>query len=263
MRTKPRWIALALAIVALLASGCALAKKGRVNPVEQARLELTKKIEVLGFDSSVTGAQPYTLRLTIADTQAIERLVLALDADLERGLKVQCIPEYVLRFHLEDGTLQEFGYSCDQVSFLRGEQDFWQGEDYRPPAEFDVLLQEQLALGLVDTAWTLVSLKGAPLLADTEIGLYFKAQYLGGAMTCNGYGGGPDSGAYTASEESEIRIPMLAMTAQGCPSPKGLMEQEAAYIEALHAAARYRMSGDRLEIENGAGETTLVFARAE
>jgi len=41
------------------------------------------------------------------------------------------------------------------------------------------------------------------------------------------------------------------------------MEQEATYIEALRRAASYRVVDDRLEIDNAAGEMTLVFARKE
>jgi hypothetical protein len=58
---------------------------------------------------------------------------------------VACIPETTLRFHLADGGVQEFGYSCDGASFLRGEQDFWRQKDFRPPEQFDQLLQAQLA----------------------------------------------------------------------------------------------------------------------
>jgi hypothetical protein len=38
------------------------------------------------------------------------------------------------------------------------------------------------------------------------------------------------------------------------------MEQEDAYIEALLSAATYRVVDGRLEIDNEAGETMLIFA---
>ena len=41
-----------------------------------------------------------------------------------------------VRFHLAGGGVQEFSYSCDGASFLRGEQDFLQDKDYRPPKQF-------------------------------------------------------------------------------------------------------------------------------
>lgn len=80
-------------------------------------------------------------------------------------------------------------------------------------------------------------------------------------MGCNGYGGGRDSGKYMATDEGTLTIPQIAVTVQLCLTPEGIMEQEAAYIEALQNAAAYRVMDDRLEIANAAGETTLVFAR--
>jgi heat shock protein HslJ len=80
-------------------------------------------------------------------------------------------------------------------------------------------------------------------------------------MGCNGYGGGRDSGKYIVTDDGSLKIPQLAVTLQLCVEPKGIMEQEAAYIEALRNAAVYRVMDDRLEITNAAGETTLVFAR--
>lgn len=112
---------------------------------------------------------------------------------------------------------------------------------------------------LVGTEWTLTSLNGSSLIEDTEITLFFKEAYLGGTMTCNQYGGGPDSGKYTATDDGKLAIPQLAVTVQLCAEPEGIMEQEAAYIEALHDAATYRVTDDRLEIADTSGRTTLVF----
>jgi heat shock protein HslJ len=113
---------------------------------------------------------------------------------------------------------------------------------------------------LVGTGWTLTSLNGSGLIEDTEITLFFKEAYLGGAMTCNNYGGGPDSGKYTATDDGRLAIPQLAVTVQLCSEPEGIMEQEAAYIQALHDAATYRVIDGRLEIADASGRTTLVFA---
>jgi heat shock protein HslJ len=115
------------------------------------------------------------------------------------------------------------------------------------------------SLDLVGTEWTLTSLNGSSLIEDTEITLFFKEAYLDGTMTCNNYGGGPDSGKYTATDDGRLAIPQLAVTVQLCSEPEGIMEQEAAYIEALHDAATYRVTGDRLEIADASGRTTLVF----
>jgi len=116
---------------------------------------------------------------------------------------------------------------------------------------------------LVGTEWTLTSLRGNNLIEDTEIPLYFTERYLGGRMTCNHYGGGPDSGAYTATDDGTLMIDEIAVTVRLCSEPEGIMEQEAAYIEALRDAAAYRLVDDRLEITDAGDETILVFERKE
>ena len=90
-----------------------------------------------------------------------------------------------------------------------------------------------------------MSLGGSSLIEDTEITLTFEETYLGGKMTCNGYGGGPDSGKYTATGDGTLTILQLAVTVQLCSSPEGVMEQEKAYIVELwgHAARFFAPCG--------------------
>jgi heat shock protein HslJ len=117
---------------------------------------------------------------------------------------------------------------------------------------------------LVGGEWVLTSLNGESLIKGTEINLHFEEAFLGGSMSCNGYGGGRDSGKYIATGDGTLTIPHpIAVTVQLCSTPEGVMEQEAAYIAALRSAASYRVVDDRLEIDNAAAETTLVFARKE
>jgi heat shock protein HslJ len=120
------------------------------------------------------------------------------------------------------------------------------------------------AADLVGTEWVLTSLNGERLIEDTSITLFFEEAFLGGSMTCNGYGGGPDSGKYVVRGDGTLTVVRpLAVTVQLCPSPEGIMEQEEAYIEALRSVATYRVIVDRLEISSAAGETSLVFVREE
>jgi len=117
---------------------------------------------------------------------------------------------------------------------------------------------------LVGTAWTLTSLHGSSLIEATEIPLYFEEAALGGSMTCNGYGGGPDSGGYGATDDGALTVfEPLAVTVQLCSEPEGVMEQEAAYIEALQRAAAYRVTADNLQIADASGDVTLIFVRGE
>ena len=120
------------------------------------------------------------------------------------------------------------------------------------------------AADLAGTEWALTSLNGEGLIEDTNITLYFEEAFLGGSMTCNGYGSGPDSGKYIATDDGALTVVRpLAVTLQLCSSPEGIMEQEEDYIEALQSAAAYRVTGDSLEIDSAAGDTSLVFVRKE
>lgn len=120
--------------------------------------------------------------------------------------------------------------------------------------------QPEATPALPNTAWLLVSLNGENLIPGTSISLEFSETFLQGTMTCNGYGGGPDSGKFTATEAGALAMgPAFAVTVQLCSTPEGIMEQEATYIDLLLSAATYRIAGERLEIDNAAGETVLVY----
>jgi len=115
---------------------------------------------------------------------------------------------------------------------------------------------------LAGTEWELVTLNGNKLIEGTAITLNFTDEYLGGQMGCNGYGGTPDSGRYHAKSDGTFTLGSpFAVTVQLCTEPEGIMEQEAAYIEALMSAnsARYQISDDLLEVKNETGETILIF----
>jgi heat shock protein HslJ len=116
---------------------------------------------------------------------------------------------------------------------------------------------------LEGTEWVLISLNGKGLLEETHIALRFEEGWISGFAGCNTYGGGADSGNYVATEEGTLEIPEIARTVMLCASPEGVMEQESAYIEALTDAHGYQLSDDRLEIQDAAAVTTLVYARQE
>jgi heat shock protein HslJ len=131
------------------------------------------------------------------------------------------------------------------------------------PGEPDGMTPTGGEQSLEGTEWALTSLRGKGLVEGTYIGLRFEEGWISGFAGCNVYGGGPDSGNYVATEEGTLEIPEIARTVMLCASPEGVMEQESAYIEALTDAAGYQLSDDRLEIQDAAGETTLVYARQE
>ena len=123
--------------------------------------------------------------------------------------------------------------------------------------------QPGAAENLGGTEWVLTSLGASPLLEGTRITLEFEDEWLSGFAGCNTYGGGPDSGGYIATDEGTLTVPMIAITVMACSSPEGVMEQEQAYVEALRRATAYQLDGDRLELQDAAGETILAFTRQE
>lgn len=130
-----------------------------------------------------------------------------------------------------------------------------------PPTQITATHQGNTAFTLIDIDWALISLYGNNLIEGTSITLNFSAGFLNGQMSCNSYGGGPDSGKYIATDEGTLTITQIAVTVQLCSKPEGIMQQEETYIEALQQATAYQVVDDRLEIYNAAGETILIFVR--
>ncbi len=165
----------------------------------------------------------------------------------------------------------------------------WQGQGRDPtaapsagvPRRWWLIPSLLLATGIVacggpvapleGSRWRLVSLHGAPIVGDDAITLRFEDSFVRGFGGCNAYRPlivGTDRHEYTATSEGPaaggegtLTVPTFIVTDKDCPSPAGLMQQERAYFEALRAAARYRLDGERLVIQDGTGETTLVFMR--
>jgi putative hemolysin len=116
-----------------------------VNPAQQAGLGDATEIEVLELNTEASTG--YVSRVTVSDPDVIAQIVAALDEDLRLGPRVRCPAWYKLRFRLADGTVEELGLGCsaENPTFVRGEQDFWQGYDGELPAELIPLIQAQLA----------------------------------------------------------------------------------------------------------------------
>jgi len=112
------------------------------------------------------------------------------------------------------------------------------------------------AAELAGSEWVLAALQGQPPLEGTQITLKLDQGKASGFAGCNRYGF-----EYTTPAKGTIAIGMMQVTAMGCREPAGVMEQEHAYTEALRSAVAYQLDGDRLEMQNSAGETVLSFQR--
>lgn len=115
----------------------------------------------------------------------------------------------------------------------------------------------QVDPALVGTEWLLTSLKGEGLLPKTEVTLEIGKEVLGGNSGCNFYGGEVDkmddgslvwSGGYGGGTDT---------TTIGCEG--AIQRQETSYQNAFGDVRAYRVEGERLEMIDGDGRTTLVF----
>jgi heat shock protein HslJ len=68
---------------------------------------------------------------------------------------------------------------------------------------------------------------------------------------------------YKATDDGALMLPSIMITEKDCETPQGVMQQEQVYIKALRDVVTYRIANDRLELDNGAGETILLFTREQ
>jgi len=59
-----------------------------------------------------------------------------------------------------------------------------------------------------------------------------------------------------------LTIDQPGATSMLCDEPKGVMDQEARFLAALHSAATFRINGNMLEIQNAGGQIAIVANRA-
>ena len=105
---------------------------------------------------------------------------------------------------------------------------------------------------LEGTNWTLESLNEQSVIAGTEITITFEGGEVSGSAGCNTYGGDYHAG------KSDLSFGMIFSTLMACVD-SSVMDQEITYMAALDSVASYSITGDRLEMFDGAGATILVF----
>lgn len=110
-----------------------------VNVVEAAALRDTTSI-VLAERDLASGT--YVTRETVSDAATIQAIIASLDVPLPLRSRLRCPEQFMIRFQLGNGTTQEFGYTCqDGGALLRGEQEFWRGQEVLPPERLRELLR--------------------------------------------------------------------------------------------------------------------------
>jgi hypothetical protein len=137
-----------------------------VNVVQEAGLYQTVALEILELNIEQPN-RSYSHLITIKDEHALDQIASALDAILWVSGQEDCIPTYKLLFRLADGSVQEFKYHLrwdrmtsfdygdvchpNQVSSLRWEQEFLDGDGGRPAGAFEALIRDQIASTLADS----------------------------------------------------------------------------------------------------------------
>lgn len=164
------------------------------------------------------------------------------------------VPEDALQ--LEETYLQTLG---EAVAYqMTADQLTFQNADGEIILTFVEQQTPFLDPALAGPGWTLISLRGRDLLEDTQITLNFlQREYRGGVngyASCNWYGG-----PFTEASGGRLNIVEISATALGCGEE--LLGQEETYIRTIVDVVAYRTTSERLEMENAAGETSLVFIR--
>lgn len=133
-------------------------------------------------------------------------------------------------------------------------------------ALFGVLSAETAFAGIEDLAgleWRVIEIryedgKIREALPNTNVTALFSGNgNVSGSAGCNRY-----FAAYSASGDS-IKIGPAGSTRKICAWPKGIMEQEDAFLRAIESAAGFRVYGERAALLDSAGEVVLVMADAE
>jgi heat shock protein HslJ len=108
------------------------------------------------------------------------------------------------------------------------------------------------------TAWELTTLDGAPVLPDSHPTIEFNGGQVRGNASCNSF-----FGEVLYRSNGNISFSDLGQTLMACIKPEGLMEQEAAYMQALGNVGSYMVEGGTLKMLDVNGAVRLVFEGTE
>ena len=119
------------------------------------------------------------------------------------------------------------------------------------------------AKSLTETLWHLNAfLIDGDTVVSTVAGSEITAVFgedgdLSGSAGCNNY-----SGTYNV-DGNQIEIELGPLTMMFCEEPEGIMDQEAAYLEALQSVTQFEIIGEQLVMSNNAGQEVLQFRASD
>ena len=107
---------------------------------------------------------------------------------------------------------------------------------------------------LAEAEWELLSLDSTAPVAGTRLSLNTARDGIGGYAGCNWFGA-----RYTIAGDT-LRVDHAERTARGCLRP-GVTEQEDRFLQALHLAARYEITGDTLRFMDSSDAAAVILIR--
>ena len=122
------------------------------------------------------------------------------------------------------------------------------------------------SVSLNGTKWQLVNFNRSKPIGNRPITLQFNGFRMSGNSGCNRYSGllkreGNSINLDMTKKDYDDKKNRILTTKMYCPSPAGLMDQEASYLEQLSNSRRVYVQEDTLTIKDGSD--ALVFKRAE
>jgi heat shock protein HslJ len=120
---------------------------------------------------------------------------------------------------------------------------------------------------LVGTPWQVLRYNNGKggitsVLLGTEITAAFSPDgSLVGSAGCNNYNASYELEGEAGEANGGIAVGPVATTRKMCPEPEGIMEQEAAYLAALGAAASFQIEGEQLELRDSEGTRMVTYVK--
>lgn len=104
------------------------------------------------------------------------------------------------------------------------------------------------------THWMLRTIKGANLVENSYISLYFRDGHTWGSSGCNTY-----AAKYAVASSDKLRFSDGVFTLVACS--KEINDQETSYANAFRSVESYQIAGDQLILGDASGQGMLVFGR--
>lgn len=198
-----------------------------------------------GVLNGTTGCNEYTTAFTASVSEIkINIPVSTTNTSCVPGLSDQ---EKLYYLALNDATTYQISGNVLTIPYDTGKQALvFEGtqvtEAERPPLS-----------DLNGTTWYLWYMDNTPILAGTSISAQFVINPDGTTGTINGSAG---CNTYVATFGDNMAVKTALNATQTCNSPKGVMDQEKAYVNMLSRAYGYWQTGDQLIVNTGQGVLT-------